>query len=431
MFDIEDYFNIFIKSNKIFEDEARNTLRPEFIPKVLPHRDIQIRKIAEIVACTLKNSKPSNIFLFGKTGTGKTAVINYVKEHLNKQCRTSGINEPKWVSLNCQQVNTGYRVLARICNELDPNETVPISGWPIDVVFEKLIEKLDTYVHGICFLVLDEIDILVKKTKKTNDILYNLARINTRLKRAKVNIIGISNVLNFKNSLDPRVLSSLGEEEIVFPAYNANELKDILNQRAKFAFQSGALTSEVIPLCAALAAKEYGDARKALDLLRKAGELAERRQAPNITPELVHFAQDDIEKDKMKECCESLPLQNKTILLSIYSMQKNRNGNAIITGDVYSCYLELQKQIPGLNKLSQRRVSEIIRELDLSGLVNAQIKSNGRYGRTKFINLNIPLQDLNGYLINESRLNDLFDYKPKCIESNITCFKGQKYFKLA
>ena len=428
MFDIENYFENFVKTNKIFEE--RNILRPEFVPKILPHRDIQIRKIAEIVACTLKNSKPSNIFVFGKTGTGKTAVINYVKDHLNNQCRNSKIHEPKWVSLNCQQVNTGYRVLARICNEIDPYDPVPIAGWPIDVVFDKLIEKLDTFVHGICFIILDEIDILVKKMKKSNDILYNLARINSQLKHAKVNIIGISNVLNFKNSLDPRVLSSLGEEEIVFPAYNANELKEILNQRANSAFQNGALSLEIISLCAALAAKEHGDARKALDLLRKAGELAERRQSPKITPDFVYFAQDDIEKDKMKEYCESLPLQNKTILLSIYSMQKYRAGNSIITGDVYSCYLELQKQIPGLSKLSQRRVSEIIRELDLSGILNAQIKSNGRYGRTKFINLNIPLEDLNKFLIDEQRLNNLFDYRPKCIESNITCFKGQKYVKL-
>ncbi len=428
MFDIDNYFENFVKTNKIFEE--RNILRPEFVPKILPHRDNQIRKIAEIVACTLKNSKPSNIFIFGKTGTGKTAVVNYVKGHLNIQCRNSELPEPKWISLNCQQVNSSYRVLARICNELDPYNPVPIAGWPIDVVFDKLIEKLDTYVHGICFIILDEIDILVKKMKKSHDILYNLARINSRLKQAKVNIIGISNVLNFKNSLDPRVLSSLGEEEIVFPAYNAQELKEILDQRANFAFQRGALAHDIIPLCAALAAKEHGDARKALDLLRKAGELAERRQSPSITSDFVYFAQNDIEKDKMKEYCESLPLQSKAILLSIYAMQKNRAGNAIITGDVYSCYLELQKQIPGLNKLSQRRVSEIIRELDLSGIVNAQIKSNGRYGRTKFINLNIPLEDLNKYLLNENRLNDLFDYRPKCIGSNITCFKGQKYVKL-
>jgi len=299
MFDIDNFFEDFIKNETIFDN--RDVLRPEFIPERLPHRDLQVQRIAEIVACTLKNSMPSNIFIFGKTGTGKTAVVSHVSKRLNYQCRRGGIPEPKWIFLNCQQINTGYRILAKICGELDPNDPVPIAGWPIDVIFDKMVELLESHVDGQCFLVLDEIDVLVKNTKNSQDILYNLVRINGRLQHARVNLIGISNVLNFKSALDPRVLSSLGEEEIVFPAYNAIEIRDILDQRTPAAFHPGVLDEGVVPLCAALAAKEHGDARKALDLLRKAGELAERRHAPMVTEEYVYFAQDDIEKDKMKE----------------------------------------------------------------------------------------------------------------------------------
>ncbi|MHA1583888.1 MAG: Cdc6/Cdc18 family protein, partial [Promethearchaeota archaeon] len=268
MFDIDNYFKNFMNNKTIFKD--RDVLRPEFIPSHLPHRDLQVQRIAEIVACTLKNSMPSNIFIFGKTGTGKTAVVKHVSESLNKQLKSAGVSESKWISLNCQEVNTGYRILAKICMELDETDPIPISGWPIDVIFDKMVEKLDKFVDGICFIILDEIDILVENTKKNHNILYNLARINARLKKTRVNIIGISNVLTFKNQLDPRVLSSLGEEEIVFPAYNAIELDDILHQRAETAFNLNALGEDVIPLCGALAAKEHGDARKALDLLRKA-----------------------------------------------------------------------------------------------------------------------------------------------------------------
>ena len=112
------------------------------------------------------------------------------------------------------------------------------------------------------------------------------------LNMPRVSIIGISNVLNFKIALDPRVLSSLGEEEIVFPAYNAVELTENLTDRSKLAFQKGALDDNVIPLCAALAVKEHGDARKALDLLRRAGELAERRNSPTVTEDYVYFAEE-------------------------------------------------------------------------------------------------------------------------------------------
>lgn len=428
VFDIDSYFKDFMDKEEIFQD--RDVLRPEFIPKMLPHRDLQIQKIAEIVACTLKNSMPSNIFVFGKTGTGKTAVVNYVSEHLNIQCRKVGLSESKWIFLNCQEVNTGYRVLAKICGEIDPNDPIPISGWPIDVVFDKLIEKLDTHLQGNCFIVLDEIDVLVNKARKSQDVLYNLVRINSRLHSAKVNIIGISNVLNFKNALDPRVISSLGEEEIVFPAYNALEIKDILEQRAESAFTAHALDLDVIPLCAALAAKEHGDARKALDLLRKAGELAERRNAKHVSSQYVYFAQENMENDKMKEYCEALPLQSKAILLSIYQMERHLKQDAVITGDIYNAYSELTELIPGMNKLTQRRVSELIRELDLSGMVNARVKSNGRYGRTKFIKLNIPLADTHKYLSSEQRLTDLLEYRPICIREKTTNLAGKKFRKL-
>ena len=92
---------------------------------------------------------------------------------------------------------------------------------------------------GVLVIVLDEIDKLVKKSG--DDTLYNLTRINSDLKNSKVSIIGISNDLSFKDFLDPRVLSSLSEEEIVFPPYNAPQLVDILAQRSDAAFMEGAI----------------------------------------------------------------------------------------------------------------------------------------------------------------------------------------------
>jgi archaeal cell division control protein 6 len=429
MFDIDNFFQEFMNSERIFKD--RSVLSPEYIPSLLPHRDLQMQKIAEIVACTLKNSIPSNMLIFGKTGTGKTAVVKSVSEHLNRQCKQANIPESNWIFLNCQQVNTGYRILAKICEHLDPEHPIPIAGWPIDVVFDQLINKINTFVEGICFIVLDEIDVIVKKSGSSHDILYNLVRINSRLKKARINIIGISNVLNFKNFLDPRVLSSLREEEIIFPAYNAMELKDILDQRSKMAFHPDTLDEDVIPLCAAFAAKEHGDARKSLDLLRKAGELAERRNIRRVPGQLVYLAQDDIEKDKMKEYCDSLPLQLKTVLLSIYLLQSKNQDKEIITGDVYNCYLEVQALIPSLHKLTQRRVSELIRELDLSGIINARVVSRGRMGRSKYIKLNIPIDDLKSYLETENNFNDLIDYQPHCIynKKKIAMVNGIKYKK--
>ena len=150
-----------------------------------------------------------------------------------------------------------------------------MTGWPTDQVYAELKNQLEAG-GGVLVIVLDEIDKLVKKSG--DDTLYNLTRINSDLKNSKVSIIGISNDLSFKDFLDPRVLSSLSEEEIVFPPYNAPQLVDILAQRSDAAFMKDAIAEGVIPLCSALAAQEHGDARRALDLLRISGELADRRR---------------------------------------------------------------------------------------------------------------------------------------------------------
>jgi cell division control protein 6 len=432
MFNVNEYFHQFLNSPKIFTDH--DVLRPEYIPEQLPHRDLEIRRIAEIVACTLRNSTPSNMFLFGKTGTGKTAVVRHVAENLNAQCRACNIKEPLWIYLNCQQVNTGYRILANIAQIIDSEEKIPISGWPIDVLLDKVVQKLDEHLaNTICFIILDEIDILVNNSTRTHDgILYTLARINERLAKARINLIGISNVLNFKAQLDPRVLSSLGEEEIVFPAYDSLQLKQILEQRANLAFTAGTIEQGVIPLCAALAAKEHGDARKALELLRKAGEIAERRNSMYVTIDHVRMAQDDIERDKVCEYVEKLPLQLKVVLLSTYLVQKLQPNLDIITGDIYNCYLEVQNAIPGLTTLTQRRVSELIRELDLAGILNARVVSKGRYGRTKVIRLNIALQETHKILSEDKKIAELVEYIPKCIQPNrIARFNSYTYKRIA
>ena len=189
------------------------------------------------------------------------------------------------VHLNCEVIDTQYRVLAQIAKNLDGIDEVgsdktrthiPMTGWPTDQVYAELKNQLEAG-GGVLVIVLDEIDKLVKKSG--DDTLYNLTRINSDLKNSKVSIIGISNDLSFKDFLDPRVLSSLSEEEIVFPPYNAPQLVDILAQRSDAAFMAGAIAEGVIPLCSALAAQEHGDARRALDLLRISGELADRDES--------------------------------------------------------------------------------------------------------------------------------------------------------
>ncbi|MEF8756901.1 MAG: cell division control protein Cdc6, partial [Halobacteriales archaeon] len=226
----------------------------------------------------------------------------------------------------------------------------------------------------------------------------------------RVSIIGISNDLKFTDFLDPRVKSSLGEEEIVFPPYDANQLQDILQHRSEVAFKEDALKDGVIPLCAAFAAQEHGDARRALDLLRTAGELAERDQSERIEEDHVRQAQDKIELDRVVEVVRTLPTQSKLVLFSIITLEKNGVHN-INTGEVYNVYKQLCDEIDA-DVLTQRRVTDLISELDMLGIVNAVVVSKGRYGRTKEISLSVPIEETEAVLKSDSRLSDVEDAQP-------------------
>ena len=186
--------------------------------------------------------------------------------------------------------------------------------------------------------------------------------------------------------LDARVRSSLGEEEVIFPPYNAEQLRDILWERASQAFQPGVIDESVISYCAALAAREHGDARRALDLLRVAGEMAERENAPRVTVEHVKKAWIQIERDRIYEVVSTLPLHARLAILAAIRAQRTSGRDYTTTGELYAHYRELATRI-GVEAVTQRRISDIINELDMLGILSARVISRGRYGKTRMITL--------------------------------------------
>ncbi|MFX1487919.1 MAG: Cdc6/Cdc18 family protein [Promethearchaeota archaeon] len=424
-FNIDKFYKNYLKGPRIFNN--RDALEPSYIPEVLPHRDAQIKDIAEKTACALLGDAPPTFLCYGQTGTGKTATIRYVSQKLAQQ---STEIKSWWIYINCNIVSTPYRILAHIYNTISRQEKIPPTGLPKDIIFKRLLGLLDSKVkNSICFLVLDEIDILVDK-KGGNEILYDLTRFNENLDQCRSSLIGISNKLKFRDNLDPRILSSLGEEHIVFPSYDAGELRDILNERAKIAFNEDVLKEEVIPLCAAIAAKEHGDARKALQLLRKAGELAEQAQSKIVTLKYVEKAQEDLEKDYVVEYVKGLPLQAQLVLTSIYLIQKFSPDHIIISGDIYNVHSEIRSLIPGIRPLTKRRISDYISELSLAGIISAEIKSMGHYGRTKIIKLDIGIEIVEKIFSEIDKIQDILDYKPILLQTDKVRLKNNIFKKL-
>ncbi|KXH76498.1 MAG: hypothetical protein AM326_02635 [Candidatus Thorarchaeota archaeon SMTZ-45] len=403
---LDKLFDKFLQGQAIFRD--RTALRPTYVPQNLPYRDDQMSRIGSILGPALRGAPPSNILCYGKTGTGKTVVARYVLDMLVKKAKESGINAPLTAFVNCRIVGTNYRVLKRLCDQIDATmpdgSEVPFTGLPTDEIRDVLKNKLDSD-SNILTVVLDEVDSLLKRdVGQGNDILYGLTRMNGELENSRISIIGISNDLKFKEMLDPRVLSTLGEEEVIFSPYNAVELKGILKQRVELAFNRNAISDEgVINLVGALAAQEHGDARRALDLLRTAGELAERRGDSTVTQEHVREAQKVIERDTITETVKTLPMQSKAVLFAVYVLT-SKGQRDIFTGECYNIYSEIAKSL-SLDTLTQRRVSDLISELDMLGLINTTVISKGRYGRTKKIKLAVSKKQIGVILDDDIRLS--------------------------
>ena len=384
--DIESMFENYTQKDSLFDQ--KDALTTSWTPGEILHRDDQINELASILAPSLKGNDPSNVFVYGSVGTGKTLVTKHVIDKLESAANKQDAKlQILYVNCKMQKVaDTEYRLMARLANELGVD--VPETGLSTEQVYSRFFNALKNQT-GVVIIALDEIDALVKKAG--DDFLYNLTRANDDIENAKVSVLGVSNDLNFTDYMDSRVKSSLSQEEIIFPPYNALELNQILQQRAESGFNDSALGDGVISKCSALAAQEHGDARRALKLLRVAGELSERRGNQKIQKAHVDKAQDEIEKDRILETIREQPKQSRLVLYVILELLEDEDDEKVATGDVYSRYEELCDQT-GANTLTQRRVSDLISELDMLGIINGSIVSKGNEGRTREITVDISDQ---------------------------------------
>ena len=447
-------FEVFKIQGNIFKN--REVLRYNHIPDNLPHREKEMLSLAQTLMPSLNGNLPSNVMIYGMTGTGKTvlskiinkalheksignrkaieealndltrshiddsvyehlsSVTNFLQEDIQKNEDIAKFIDKPVICLyiNCQQLDTHYRILTQIANRLSNmsnEERLPVSGLPLDEVYQRLIDRLERS-GSIVIVVLDEIDRLIYKSG--DDTLYTLTRINDELVNSRLSMIGISNKLNIYEYLDPRVQSSLGSEEIIFNPYHANQLKDILMNRAKEAFYPEAIDDDVIMLCAANASQENGDARKALDLLRVSAELAERDHSPRLSEIYVKQAQKKIEMDHVSQVVKGLPFQTKLVLYSILQLKISGRVKTT-TKEVIETYAYYSKRLD-ITTLGRRQIINLMNELDKLGLIQTKVVSFGRHGRTTVLEANIPSIDIIN-LLHNGLLSRLKGIKPRIL----------------
>jgi cell division control protein 6 len=374
----------FERNTTLFQN--KDALGESYQPERLEERETEIDEYMNALQPVIDGWEPNNIFLYGKTGVGKTAVTEYLLDRLQEDAAQYDDVALSVLTVNCKSVNSSYQVAVELVNRLRPaGGEISSTGYPQQTVFNKLYSELDA-LGGTILIVLDEIDSIGDR----DDLLYELprARANGYLETTKIGLIGISNDFTFREQLDPRVQDTLCERELQFSPYDATELGNILASRAAVAISDGALDEGVVNYCAALAGRDSGSARQALDLLRLAGENAEQQDCDTITKPHVEEAQAVLEQERVEEGMRQLTAHGRLALLAVIA-QAAKTDTPCRTRHLYEEYKALCKAAC-TEPLAHRSVHNHLADLRMLGILSVQENRSGSRGNYYSYALNVP-----------------------------------------
>ena len=380
----------------------RSIITPHYTPEKLPFREKQIEEISTVLSTAIHGGKPDNLFIYGKVGTGKTVTVNNVLSQLQAFISSNSNNGIDFAYVNCRNHNTKYKVLLKALSKFYPKED--FIGYSSAFVYEKLLKYANSGKQLL--IVLDEID----KIRDLDELIYALTRSNDELQAGGIAIIGISNNLFFKEKLDVRTKSTLLQKEMVFPPYNAQELKAILAERVKVAFKPNVVQESAISLAAAIAAQESGDARAAVMLMLRAGEEADRHSFREVSDEHVSIAKSRVEEEVTLNMVETLPKQQQLVLYALSMMTVQGKGygkldgrweeGVFFSGDAYREYERVSKAMQE-QVVSSRWFREYVNELETYGLLLTTASGKGVRGTTTLIRLGFNAKKLRAALEKE------------------------------
>ena len=364
----------------LFEPDAsvyddRDALREDYQPNSVVGRTEELDAYKSALQPVINGEQPNNIFLYGKTGVGKTVTTRYLLDHLQHDVEAHADLKLNVIVLNCDGVTTSYQVATRLVNRLrGPTRQISSTGYPLATVYEKLWADLDA-LGGTVLVGLDEID-----TIEDDSILYQLprARDNGNLSATKLGLIGISNDFEFRRGLSSKVKSSLCETELHFPTYNADELRSILERRVEVAFRDGVVDDAVIRYCAAIGARDAGDASQSIELLMKGGDLAREENADRVTEAHVRRGKELLERTRVTEGIAGLSSHGRYILYALVTLHLE-DATPVRTRDLRPRYTTICQAI-GNKPLVPRRMRDHLGDLTMLGIADVTERNQGRSG---------------------------------------------------
>lgn len=374
--------------NTVFRDKG--LLDPDVVidEDRIVGRDQQLDDIITYLRPALQGNRPPNMLLYGPSGTGKSLIINAVCEQLDELATMQG-DRFGVIRINCQTIKSHdravYRLVESAAVKSGVNTGVPESGVSTDQKLRRFYEIVNTNFDSV-IIILDEVDLLVGRQRDPNDepayskLLYQLSRAS-QLGRIEgnVSVAALTNDPRFMEDLDGRAESSFNPQDVVFPDYDANQLQAILERR-RDAYRQDVLDEGIIPLSSAFAAQDHGDARKAIDLFRKAGEIADREGEDTVRETHVRGAQNEAERDRTLTQMQGLSTQKK---LSLYAtatvhVYAERSVDAVPSTVAYRVYQYITDLLD-VDKKSRDSYLRYLSEAETYNFVTSEKRGRG-YG---------------------------------------------------
>lgn len=334
---------------------APQTLKQDYLPQQIVNREYEQEVLSETVAA----HRPTNLYVHGPRGTGKTLITRTTLDRVEDTVDTYHVP--------CTVYDTQYKVLKHLYGRLSGEQVA--SGYHT----AQLQTRCSDLLTRETVLVLDDIDFLLETDG--NDLLYYLSRIEDASQPSVLALSAFHSDL--LAVLDERTYSSLHPRHVSFQPYSEDTFSMIVSQRVELAFKPRSVDRDAIYALAS--------ATTNLQLALQWLEVA------------AHHAAEQITEDVIQETKTTAVQQYWDVLLTDFTIHHHLLREAITqlvdgghhfvySGEVYDRYEDVC-QSTGKKPVSQRRASDFIRHLELLGIIEADYYYGGEHGKTREIRL--------------------------------------------
>lgn len=378
--DVQEIILELDKKESIFNDKSYlDTLS---FPKKIVGRKKKAEEILQFLVGYKRGYLVPLVSIYGRSGSGKSIVTRFVCKNLE---------DVSSIFVNLRKAKTIFGSAKLILDELGQNSIKSANGLneAIEKIGFSIKAKLDSEGKKVFVLVLDEIDVLFYDIRgKPSDFLYKLLVIEEKLRENNylMCIITISNHLLGNYNIDDRVKSRVGSSEVCFEPYSKDEVLKILQEVSKKAFIQKP-DKRVLQKCANLSSSEHGDARRAINLLRRAAEIA-ASNSEIIGESHVDVAESELSKRNAKKFFLSASHHMQLVFLAIAKLSFLIDVSWHATSTLYKQYCRFLKEDE--KSLSYRRISDLLSELEQAGFVISRTESKGRHGYGKQYRMTYP-----------------------------------------